>query len=47
MILSLAVILGLIRRRYSTTIAIFVHVGYDFALGLLALLATVLERYVA
>jgi len=45
-ILLLAVILGLIRRYYSTTIAIFVHVGYDFALGLLALLATFLERFV-
>ena len=46
-IVLLAVILGLIRRYYSTTIAIFVHVGYDFALGLLALLATYLERFVA
>lgn len=45
-IVLLAVILGLIRRYYSTTIAIFVHVGYDFALGLLVLLATYLERFV-
>lgn len=45
-IVLLAVILGLIRRYYSTTIAIFVHVGYDFALGLLALLATYAERFV-
>lgn len=39
----LAVILGLVRRYYNTTTAIFIHVGYDFALGLLALLATYLE----
>ncbi len=45
-IVFLAVILGLVRRYYNTTIAIFVHVGYDFTLGLLALLATYLERYV-
>ena len=45
-IVLLAIILGLIRRYYSTTIAIFVHVGYDFALGLLALLATYAERMV-
>ena len=45
-IVLLAIILGLIRRHYSTTIAIFVHVGYDFALGLLALLATYAERFV-
>ena len=45
-IVLLAIILGLIRRYYSTTIAIFVHVGYDFALGLLALLATYAERFV-
>jgi membrane protease YdiL (CAAX protease family) len=41
----LALILGLIRRHYSTTIAIFVHIGYDFVLGLLALLATYLEQF--
>jgi membrane protease YdiL (CAAX protease family) len=41
----LALILGLIRRNYSTTIAIFVHVGYDFVLGLLVLLATYLQQF--
>jgi hypothetical protein len=45
-IVVLAIILGLIRRYYSTTIAIFVHFGYDFALGLLALLATFLQQFV-
>lgn len=42
-VLILAVILGLTRRYFSTTIAIFVHVGYNFVLGLLALLASFLE----
>jgi hypothetical protein len=42
-VVFLAVILGLIRRLHSTTIAIFVHAGYNFALGLLALLATYVE----
>ncbi len=46
LVVLIALILGLIRRFYSTTIAIFVHVGYDFVLGLMALLATFLERYV-
>jgi membrane protease YdiL (CAAX protease family) len=45
-VLILAIILGLIRRYFSTTIAIFVHVGYDFVLGLLVLLASLLERFV-
>ncbi len=43
----LALILGVIRRNYSTTIAIMVHVGYNFVLGLLALLASYLEQFVA
>lgn len=30
--------LGVIRRRHNTTLAIFVHFGYDFSLGLIALL---------
>jgi membrane protease YdiL (CAAX protease family) len=41
--LTIAIIgiaLGYIRREYSTTVAIFVHAGYNFALGLVALLAT-------
>lgn len=45
-IVFLAVVLGLVRRYYNTTIAIFVHVGYDFVLGLFALLAVYLEQYV-
>jgi membrane protease YdiL (CAAX protease family) len=43
----LALFLGLVRRYYSTTIAIFIHTGYNFTLGLLALLATYLEQFVA
>jgi membrane protease YdiL (CAAX protease family) len=45
-IVFLAIVLGLVRRYYNTTIAIFVHVGYDFTLGLLALMATYLEQYI-
>jgi membrane protease YdiL (CAAX protease family) len=30
--------LGLIRRNHNTTLAIFVHFGYDFSLGIMALL---------
>jgi membrane protease YdiL (CAAX protease family) len=44
-VLILAIVLGLIRRYLSTTIAIFVHVGYNFVLGLLVLLASFLERF--
>jgi membrane protease YdiL (CAAX protease family) len=46
-LILLAVILGIIRQRYSTTLAIIIHFGYDFTLGLLALLAIYLERFVA
>lgn len=46
-VVFIAVVLGLIRRYFSTTIAIVVHVGYDFTLGLLALLATYLQQYVS
>jgi hypothetical protein len=42
----LALVLGLVRRYLNTTTAIFVHVGYDFTLGLLTLLATYLERLI-
>ncbi|MDX1616448.1 MAG: CPBP family intramembrane glutamic endopeptidase [Candidatus Promineifilaceae bacterium] len=42
-IVGLALVLGFIRRRYSTTLAVFVHAGYNFTLGLLSLLATQLE----
>lgn len=40
----LAIILGLIRRYFNTTTAIFIHVGYDFVLGLFVLLAPYLEE---
>ena len=36
----LSLILGYIRRRHSTTTAVFVHFGYDLILGLFTLLAT-------
>ncbi|WP_420642151.1 CPBP family intramembrane glutamic endopeptidase [Candidatus Leptofilum sp.] len=36
----LSVILGVIRRRHNTTMSILVHFGYDFVLGMFALLAT-------
>lgn len=39
----LALVLGLIRHRTNTTVAIFVHFGYNFTLGLLALLAVALQ----
>jgi membrane protease YdiL (CAAX protease family) len=45
-IILLSVILGIIRRRTNTTVAIFVHVGYDFVLGLLTLLAVYAEQIV-
>ena len=40
----LAIILGLIRRYFNTTTAIFIHVGYDFVLGLFVLLFSYLEE---
>ena len=40
----IGVILGLIRQRYNTTTAIFVHGGYNFVLGILSLLALQLEQ---
>lgn len=39
----LSVVLGIIRKRSNTTVAILVHAGYNFILGLLSLLATSLE----
>lgn len=42
-IFLLSVILGIIRQRSNTTVAIFVHAGYNFILGLLSLLAVYLE----
>jgi membrane protease YdiL (CAAX protease family) len=42
----LSVVLGVIRKRSNTTTAILVHGGYNFALGLLSLLAAYLEPLV-
>ena len=39
LILIIGITLGIIRNRTNTTTAIFVHTGYNFVLGLLALLA--------
>lgn len=38
-IFIIGIVLGLIRRRYNTSVAIFVHAGYNFVLGMLALIA--------
>ncbi len=46
LVFSIGVILGLIRKRYNTTTAIYVHVGYNFVLGLLSLLAVYLEQFI-
>jgi len=46
-IVLLAIVLGLVRRYYSTTITIFIHVGYNFTLGMLAVLAAYLQDVVA
>ncbi len=46
LIFAISLALGYIRRRSSTTIAIFVHAGYDFILGLFYLLAIYLEPFV-
>jgi hypothetical protein len=40
----LSLVLGVIRQRSNTTVAIFVHAGYNFLLGLLALLASTLPN---
>lgn len=42
----LSVVLGIIRKRSNTTVAILVHAGYNFILGLLSLLAIYLEPLV-
>ena len=42
----LSVVLGIIRKRSNTTVAILVHAGYNFILGLLSLLAVYLEPLV-
>lgn len=40
----IGVILGYIRQRHNTTMALFIHFGYNFVLGLLSLLAPYLEQ---
>lgn len=42
-ILMLSVVLGIIRKRHNTTMAILVHAGYNFILGLFSLLAVYLQ----
>ena len=42
----LGLILGIVRRYTNTTVAIFVHFGYNFSLGLLSMLALYLEQFV-
>ena len=42
----LSVILGIIRKRSNTTVAILVHAGYNFTIGLLSLLAVYMESLV-
>jgi membrane protease YdiL (CAAX protease family) len=42
-ILLLSIVLGFIRRRHNTTMAILVHAGYNFILGLFSLLAVYLQ----
>ena len=46
-VIFLALVLGLVRRYFSNTLAIFIHAGYNFVLGLLALLAVYLEQFAA
>lgn len=41
----LSIVLGVIRKRSNTTVAILVHAGYNFILGLLSLLALYLEPF--
>jgi membrane protease YdiL (CAAX protease family) len=44
-IVLIALVLGIVRKYYSTTITIFIHVGYNFSLGLLALLLSYLQQF--
>lgn len=46
-IFIISAVLGYIRQRTNTTVAIFVHAGYDFVLGMFYLLAAYLEKFVA
>ena len=43
----LGLILGIVRLRTNTTVAVFVHFGYNFTLGLLSLLALYLEQFIS
>ncbi len=43
-LLVVGVVLGYLRRRHNTSVAMFVHFGYDFTLGMLVLLAPYLEQ---
>ena len=42
----LGLILGILRQRTNTTVTIFVHFGYNFILGLMALLAVYVQELV-
>lgn len=46
-VFALGLILGLVRKRTNTTVAVLVHFGYNFTLGLLSLLALYLERLIS
>lgn len=46
LVFFLGLILGLVRRYTNTTVAIFVHFGYNFSLGLLSMLALYLEQFI-
>lgn len=43
-ILVVGLVLGYLRRRYNTTLAIYVHFGYNFVLGMLVLLTPYMEQ---
>jgi len=40
LVLFMGLALGILRQRYSTTLTIFIHAGYNFVLGMMVLLAT-------
>lgn len=44
-VVIMGLIFGIIRQRYNTTVAVFVHFGYNFSLGLLTLLLPYLEQW--
>ncbi|MCB8921966.1 MAG: CPBP family intramembrane metalloprotease [Ardenticatenaceae bacterium] len=45
-VLIIGLVLGHIRQRTNTSVAIFVHFGYNFVLGMLALLALYAQQFV-